>query len=84
MAKNKKESHGFLLLDMNTGAMDGIYASMEFMGDAPEEVIKRFNERYQGTNWVIVKIVEKSEKHLNLPDSTWHCTCSMLDGRREY
>ena len=84
MSKRSKDQEKYLLLDLHTGAMDGFYIGETGMKREKVEAIKQMDDRYYGTNWVVVKIIEDANKDLTLPDSTWHCTCKMLDGRRKY
>ncbi len=58
----------FLLVDLNTGALDGFYSFKPH-----RDSIEYLNDKYPGTNWVITEIIDQGEKQLLLPDSTFHC-----------
>ena len=57
-------SKGYLIVDMKTGAHDGVYKHKE---DAVG-IAKGFRERHPQGFWIVVQIVEWDDRH---PKDTW-------------
>ena len=57
----------FIVLDMQSGAMDGLYTDKE----GADMMLSFFNERHPNGMWVVVEVVT-SVKGLHIPDNMWH------------
>ena len=57
----------FIVLDLQSGAMDGFYTDK----NGADTMLPFFNERHPDGMWVVVEVVTPL-KGMHIPDSTWH------------
>ncbi len=61
----------YLILDLNTGLMDGIYSEHNTQAHV-EWIAAGLQERHPYSNFIVVRILTKTGKELRLPDHTFH------------
>lgn len=68
-----KKDHGYLVLDMRTGLMDGTFTYMAHPTiDAAEDALEYFAETYPAGMWVLVKrMAYCGERYPGIPDYSW-------------
>jgi hypothetical protein len=57
----------FIVLDLQSGAMDGFYTTKKMA----DNMLPFFNERHPNHMWIVVEVVTPL-KGMRIPDSTFH------------